>query len=90
MKKMCVLIKKIEKKMRFLYATKDCVSSSHLHGESYMFNFDNKMKYNIINLKCLSLMPLDSNKNNQIMITDIKSDILVPYEFNFLNISKNE
>ena len=45
--------------------------------ESYMFNFDNKIKYNIINLKCLSLMPLDSNKNNQIMITDIKSDILV-------------
>lgn len=30
---MCVLIKKIEKKMRFLYAPKDCVSSSHLHGE---------------------------------------------------------
>lgn len=59
-------------------------------GESYMFNFDNKMKYNIINLKCLSLMPLDSNKNKQIMITDIKDDILVPYDFNVLNISKNE
>ena len=55
-----------------------------------MFNFDNKMKYNIINLKCLSLMPLDSNKNKQIMITDIKDDILVPYDFNVLNISKNE
>lgn len=61
----------------------------NLHsGKNYMFNFDNKIKYNIINLKCLSLMPLDSNKNNQIMITDIKSDIFLPDDFNVLNIIK--
>lgn len=40
---MCVLLKKIEKKMRFLYATKDCLSSSHyMVINIYLKNIINK------------------------------------------------
>lgn len=35
---MCVLLKKKWKKMRFLYATKDCVYSSHYMVKGYRLN----------------------------------------------------